>query len=460
MTERLTLGPWTLVEKLGSGGNAVVWRATRDGVHGEVALKVVNATKAEKEPYQRFVAEIGFLRSLENTTGVLPLVDAYLPDKPSGGDRPWLAMPIATPIADALAGGDLTVVVQAVLAIARTLDRLKQEFGIGHRDIKPGNLYERDGEWLVGDFGLIAPPDKDELARTGRPVGPAHYTAYELIIDPTGAAPHAADVYSLSKTLWVLATGQGFPPEGHQAAGVAGFNIADWRPDARAGALDRLIDRGTSLPPDQRPTMAEVVSELEAWLEISGEPQPLDLGDLREQLRGALAADTVAYDREAELKSAWLAAIRLHTQLMTPLNAQLLEIYPRVEVDVMDDQLTNNMMKTLIETGTREVLHSWQRCTRVPTGPDYNLYSLRIGRGIEVASDGELILHAFVDVGDPDTSRTDYQWTLHPPRAAQAGTVAAERALEQVVDDIRARTREALEVFVRHLTPGAGPERA
>jgi serine/threonine protein kinase len=269
MAESRTIGPWTLIEQLGRGGNAVVWRATRDGLDEEAALKVINATKANKEPYRRFVAEIEFLRSLGDTGGVLPLMDAYLPDAPSRDDRPWLAMPIATPIADALAGAELTTVVQAVLAIARTLDRLKQESGVAHRDVKPGNLYERDGEWLVGDFGLIAPPNKDELARTGRPVGPAHYTAYELIIDPTGADPHPADVYSLAKTLWVLATGQGYPPEGHQAAGVAGFNVADWRPDARAGALDRLIDRCTRLPPGQRPSMAVVVSELETWLELS-----------------------------------------------------------------------------------------------------------------------------------------------------------------------------------------------
>jgi hypothetical protein len=460
MAESRTIGPWRLIEELGRGGNAVVWRATRDGLDGEAAVKVINATKANKEPYRRFVTEIEFLRSLSDTAGVLPLMDAYLPDAPSKDDRPWLAMPIATPIADALAGAELTTVVRAVLAIARTLDGLKQESGVAHRDVKPGNLYERGGEWLVGDFGLIAPPDKDELARTGRPVGPAHYTAYELIIDPTGADPHPADVYSLAKTLWVLATGQGFPPEGHQAASVAGFNVADWRPDARAGALDRLIDRCTRLPPEQRPSMAEVVSELETWLEISSEPQPLDLGNLRDQLRDALAADTAAYDREGELKSAWLAAIRLHSQLMKPLHEQLLEIYPRVEIDAMDDKLTNNMMKTLIETGARVVLHMWQRCTRVPTGPGYHPYTLRIGRGIEVADDGDLILHAFVDVGNPGTSHTDYDWTLNPPRSAPVGTVAAERALEQVVEEIRAKTREAFEVFVRHLTSGAGPEGA
>ena len=313
MTERRSVGPWTLIEKLGSGGNAVVWRATREGLDGEVALKVINATKPDKEPYRRFVAEIEFLQSLGDTNGVLPLMDSFLPKEPSSENRSWLAMPIATPIADALAGAELATVVEAVLAIARTLERLEREAGIGHRDIKPGNLYEYEGEWLVGDFGLIAPPDKDELARTGRPIGPAHYTAYELIIDPTGADPHPADVYSLAKALWVLATEQGYPPEGHQAADVTGFNIADWRPDTR-GALDRLVDRCTRLPPDQRPSMANVVSELEAWLAMSSEPQPLDLGAMHQQLRSALAAERAAYDRNAELKAAWLEAIRLHSR--------------------------------------------------------------------------------------------------------------------------------------------------
>lgn len=261
----------------------------------------------------------------------------------------------------------------------------------------------------------------------------------------------------MAKTLWVLATEQGYPPEGHQAADVTGFNIADWRPDARAGALDRLVDRCTRLPPDQRPSMADVASELEAWLAMSSEPQPLDLGDMHQQLRSALAAERAAYDRNAELKAAWLEAIRLHSRLMKPLHDQLLEIYPRVEVDAMDDTLTNNMMKTLLEIGAREVLHGWRRCTRVPTGPDYHPYTLRIGRGIEVADDGDLILHAFVDVGNPGTSGTDYQWTIHPPRSAPAGTIAAEQAIAEMVDEIRANATEALKVLVRHLAPGDQP---
>jgi hypothetical protein len=45
-----SIGPWTLREKLGVGGNATVWYAFCDG-GDDVALKVVNATKAQREPY-------------------------------------------------------------------------------------------------------------------------------------------------------------------------------------------------------------------------------------------------------------------------------------------------------------------------------------------------------------------------------------------------------------------------
>jgi serine/threonine protein kinase len=81
------IGPWSLHKKLGSGGNATVWAASRGGSQEPVALKVVNTHKVEREPYQRFVREIEFLRRLTNTEGVLQLIDAHLPEHPNE-DRP------------------------------------------------------------------------------------------------------------------------------------------------------------------------------------------------------------------------------------------------------------------------------------------------------------------------------------------------------------------------------------
>jgi serine/threonine protein kinase len=132
------LGPWTLREQLGRGGNATVWAATRRGTRGRVALKVINAKHVERESYRRFVREIEFLRDHQSVDGLLPLVDAYLPEEPTRTDQPWLAMAIATPIDEALRGRPSDVV-DAVATIADTLWRLQRDLGIAHRDIKPGN---------------------------------------------------------------------------------------------------------------------------------------------------------------------------------------------------------------------------------------------------------------------------------------------------------------------------------
>jgi serine/threonine protein kinase len=172
-----SIGPWTLGDRLGVGGNATVWRASRDG-GDDVALKVIKTTKTQHEPYRRFVQEIEFLRELGDFPGVLPLLDAHLPQRPSSADPAWLAMPIATPIATALAEAPLVTIVAGLAEIAGTLARLAER-SVGHRDIKPGNLYEFNGHWLIGDFGLVAAPDLAELTRSGRKLGPAHYTAYD-----------------------------------------------------------------------------------------------------------------------------------------------------------------------------------------------------------------------------------------------------------------------------------------
>ena len=100
----------------------------------------------------------------------------------------------------------------------------------------------------------MALPDTDGLTAEGRPLGPAHYTAYEMIRDPSSADAHPADVYSLGKTLWVLGTDQRFPPEGHQPAGTRGFEIGDFRTHAHSGPLDQEVDLMTRIHPEERPS--------------------------------------------------------------------------------------------------------------------------------------------------------------------------------------------------------------
>lgn len=444
------VGPWRLGDQLGRGGNAFVFAATRDGVDTPVALKVINTTKVEREPYQRFVREIGFLRAHQDVAGLLPLIDAYLPDEPSKDDQPWLAMPVATPIAAALQGRPLLDVVHAVAAVADTLWRLGRDHGIAHRDIKPGNLYELDGAWLIGDFGLVALPDTEGLTAEGRPLGPAHYMAYEMIRDPSTADPHAADVYSLGKTLWVLATDQRFPPEGHQPASTRGFGIGDFRPHARADALDQEIDLMTRLHADERPTMEQVARDLAAWEQLADEPLVLDVSAARARLQSKIGPLLAAQDIQAQRKELALAAIRNLQTKTKPLNEALKSLSARTEVDSATDKLTTNILKSHGGFGRGHSVFRWHRCTMVRPLDGPVAITLRMGRSLELMEDGTLNLHLMVDVGLEGVMATMFTW-VRPMASAMVGTVEAEQMLDDGVRQLLDQLQQGIDVFVDHL---------
>jgi hypothetical protein len=441
----MQIGPWVCGEQIGRGGNGAVFRARRGGDGEEIALKVVKSTKAHSEPYRRFTREIEFLQTIGDFPGVLPVVDAYLPKQPSRADRPWLAMPIATPIAFALADATLETVVTAVAALADTLARLSEEHQVGHRDIKPGNLYELDGEFLVGDFGLIDIPDLDELTRSGKPLGPANFTAYEVVRDPVNAASGPADVFSLGKTLWALATGVNWPPLGHQPADSRGHAIGDYRPHGHARHLDRLIDRMTRLDADQRPTMREVASDLEAWLRLASTPVAVDVSSFRGALHAKLGAEIAAQHLQAERKQLALRALRGLQERMRPLNDALRELHPGAQIDGTD-RLTENVLATRHALGTPEIVFSHFRCSSIATG-EISPYALRVGRGFELASDGTLLGHWMLDVGPVRTSRTDMH-VVGRDYEAPVGSIEQEQMLDRFVADLSARLGDAVAILV------------
>lgn len=442
-----TIGPWTIHKRLGRGGNATVWEASGLGRAHPVALKVINTTKVEREPYQRFVREIGFHRDHTDLKGVLPLIDAHLPDVPTKVDPAWLAMPIATPIIEASATRSLDEVVHAVTTIAQTLAYLELQHNIGHRDIKPGNLYELNGAWLIGDFGLVALPDAESLTQRGQQVGPAHYTAYEMIIDAGSADPHPADVYSLGKTLWVLATGQAFPPEGHQPVGTHGFGIGDFRPHPRAEALDQEVDLMTRLRPAERPSKQQVARDLAAWRELESKPVAFDISQARSRLNAKLQTEIAQQDTLQQRKDLAHAAVRRLQELTVPLNRGLTDLYARTLIDSATDELTQNILKTHFG---RVVEFRWQRCTIVAPFDSPGGTCLKMMRCIELFDDGGLALHLMVFVGPQGVMGQNFGWQL-PPTTAPVGSVEAERMLENAVNQMAEALKQGVDVFVEQV---------
>lgn len=441
-----TVADWTLDEKLGEGGNATVWRAT--GTAGEVvALKVLNSSKVAGEPYKRFLREVAFLQGVADDAGLLPLIRAELPEKPSASMKAWLAMPIATPMVEALRGAPLETVVEALGTVGATMARLHSAHGLAHRDIKPANLYQWNGKWMVGDFGLISVPNLGELTRSDRPLGPAHYTAYELIRDPAGADPFPADVYSLAKTLWVLATEQRFPPDGHQAAGARGFRIQDLRPHVHAGQLDQLVDSMTLLDPSLRPPMDQVARDLAAWLKLPEGAPALDIAELGLRFRAKKGQELAAGDQLERNKDLAMAAVRRFQELTAPIHASLRALGAEIQIDAMDDKLTNNLLRTRRVMGASRSEFLWQRCTRVMTGPRHARYTLRLGRSAELLENGQVYVRAFIDVGDPRLNGHDFMWRS-PERSARAGSLELEEDLQATIAEIVQELSKAVAAFV------------
>jgi serine/threonine protein kinase len=259
------IGPYSLEREIGKGGNGKVFRA-RAASGSEVAIKVLRSDRRKwNEPLKRFQSEIALLTQLRGTSGVMPILDSGETD-----GRPWFAMPIAIPLREALRGASLGDIVGAFVVFAGTLAKLGEQ-GIYHRDIKPENLFCLPSkDWIIGDFGIHKGPENPELTKDGRRIGPALYCAQEML-DYRQEEDHSrADVFSLAKTLWVIATGQRLPLQGQHPEGFRGAWLENYRTEANTAPLDKLLIRATALLSKDRITMKQFEEELGAW----SSPQP------------------------------------------------------------------------------------------------------------------------------------------------------------------------------------------
>ena len=256
------LDDWTLESELGGGGNGTVWLATHPGI-GEAALKILKDRRGDR--WDRFRDEVKVMQDLGEQARVLPLLAANLPASPR--ELAWLATPQATKLADAIdSDSELDVVVAAFASYAATLAALATR-GISHRDIKPDNLFRLGDEWVVGDFGLVDYPGKPAVTAPGRRLGPLFFIAPEMLRKPDSSDGSLADVFSLAKSLWAVATGQRYPPEGQIRAEIASHQVGGWFQAAppRSLALTLVLEGATHAEPERRPSIAEFASQLADW---------------------------------------------------------------------------------------------------------------------------------------------------------------------------------------------------
>ena len=279
-------------------------------------------------------------------------------------------------------------------------------------------------------------------------------TAYEMILSPTTAKPHPADVYSLGKTLWVLATGQAWPPEGHRPVGTRGFEIGDFRPLPRSRDLDQEVDLMTRLHPEERPSKAQAARDLADWQALGTGPAVLDVSQARSQLRQKLRAEIAEQDTAEQNKDLAYAAVRRLQELTAPLNKALKDLYPRTQVDSMTDELTQNTVRSL-RPGQR-VIFRWQRCTVVAPFDRLSSTTLRMSRSLELLDNGLIVLNLLLLVSPKATMGNYFNWQSGD-RAAAVGSIEAEKMIEDAVGELSGALKQGIDVFVEHLPdPASG----
>ncbi len=200
----LTFGSYKLLELLGRGGMASVYRGYQESIDRSVAIKVLPHEFLHDPNFsQRFVAEARTLAKLTHPA-ILPLYDFG-----TANEVPYIVMPLMAggTLADRIKGGPMSLAetVRILTPIADALDFAHSQ-NVIHRDIKPSNiLFDQRGQPFLADFGIA----KALEAST-------HLTGTAIVGTPDYMSPEQArgeqldgrsDMYSLGVMAFQCLTG-------------------------------------------------------------------------------------------------------------------------------------------------------------------------------------------------------------------------------------------------------------
>ena len=258
-----SIGPFTLVARLGAGGMGIVYLATR-GTQS-VALKVLNSATMENPlARSRFKKEIQTLRQIESPF-VAKVIDSYADEETA-----WLAV-------EFINGPDLKALVedrgplpldQWITLAHGLLNGLQAIHAVGviHRDIKPGNILISESGPKIIDFGISQDLDATSLTTTGLMAGSPAWLSPEQI---DGAKlTSATDLFSAGSVLHFAASG--ISPWGNQntsTTSVVFNNILSKAPNTskipepQRGLIEVLLEKESK----SRPSATKALKILDSF---------------------------------------------------------------------------------------------------------------------------------------------------------------------------------------------------
>ncbi len=197
---------YDILDEIGQGGFAVVYRARDTELDRVVALKELRSSfLADAEWVKRFRQEARAIARLDHP-GIVTIHDIG-----QAADRLFIVMRLVDgpSLAEQIvAQGRLEwpEAVEIMTVIAAALDYAHTQQFI-HRDLKPGNiLLDPERGPLLTDFGLAKLVSENSMSQSGNVVGTPHYIAPEAWEGQTVGIQ--TDIYALGCVLYEMLTGQ------------------------------------------------------------------------------------------------------------------------------------------------------------------------------------------------------------------------------------------------------------
>lgn len=293
---QLVIGNYRILDRIGSGGMGIVYRAEHAIMRRPVAIKVLQTSPRESDILlQRFFAEMRALARVRHGNIVWALDAGSLPEEsPNGMQTCFLVMEFVEGLnlEQMAASAPLSISQACELAyqIAGALEETHQ-LNLIHRDIKPSNiLVTPQGTAKLLDFGLALYFGRRRLTMPGAVLGTLGYMAPEQVSN-AASVDIRADIFGLGATLYYALTGEPpFRPQGNLPNQVAArlaktnLELRSRRPEI-SPELESVVRRMMEHNPDDRyPTPQSLLRALLPFINPSNH-----FGWLRSQPDATLA---------------------------------------------------------------------------------------------------------------------------------------------------------------------------
>ncbi|MDT8395681.1 MAG: serine/threonine-protein kinase [bacterium] len=317
------IGNYTVIEEIGRGGMAVVFRAVQESLNRNVAIKELDLARFRTDPnaLERFRLEARAAASLEHPN-IVTIYDLW-----EEGEKAYIAMEFVdgAELRDVLGSLGRLEVVEASLVVIEVCDALSfaHSRGMIHRDVKPANvMLSGNGEVKLMDFGIVAVPDAGELTVAGQILGTPAYMAPEQI---TGnQLGPAADIFSLGAVFYEMLTGKKpFSGANHIALIQNVLHTDPPSPGEFAphvpDAISQIVMKCLNKSPETRfSSMGELSTVLEMSLPLERIPRKTAVTRLVERHRDPESTASLSPDAGPEDVTAPFVAVQLPEAAVAP----------------------------------------------------------------------------------------------------------------------------------------------